>query len=1385
MTPLRRIVFALALGALAAPIVGARGTPDQTVTQRIDVRTTSTDSAAPPVAGLNMGSVQQNGTGLIMGQVVDAGSGQPVPGAVVSIGGAGAPAPAPAGAQQMLSFTSVNGGPPVAMGGNPAGGAGVPRVLADAQGRFAFRNLPKGTFNLQAVKPGYIDGAYGRLRPSGSAQSMDLNDGERVGDVKIRLFRAASISGVVLDDTGEPVVGVSLRAYRRNVVAGRRLLGAAGATAQTDDRGMYRLANLVPGDYIVGLPTTQSSVPAAMTSQMDGALSADLISTLMAGGSGSISIGSGGVPTPDGRFVLQNSGRGATALPPDPNGRVLIYPTLYYPSATVSSQATGITLASGEERGGIDLQLRLVPTLNVMGRLSGPDGVAAGYVLHLVPSETGDMASDPDVATAITDVQGEFAFLAVPPGQYVIQTVRAPRGGGAGPGMVMFAQSGGGGGGMTFTTNMTTASNTPPAVAAVPPAPTLWTATPISLGDSDIKDLAVMLRSGYKVSGRVEFEGTAERPPASRLSTVSVTVDAADGKPRTNVSPGRIDASGQFTTYGLLPGKYFLRAANPPAGWTFKGATLNGIDITDTPFDVEDRDLANIALTFTDQTTEVKGTVRNSGGSGDGSAAVVVFPSDNRSWMNNGVSPRRLRITRSGRTGEYTLGGLPAGEYFIAAFSEEFSSEWQDPQFLDTLSRVATRLTLNTAEKRTQDLVIQNVRPSGGLEGDGGPEGDGGRTCEASSVPLVDPVPLLDADDAQQPPQRDVRPPQTPTQTPARDAAADQATGTGVISGVALLDDGSQTPVRRARVTLRSGEGRAERTAATDDSGRFTIGSLAAGHYTLLVAKPAYLTAYYGSKRPGRGPGVPITLASGQTLAGLTVRVGKGAVIGGTIRDDFGLPIPALRVTITQFQMVNGERTSTNATSAVTDDRGIYRAYGLQPGSYLVAAAPPGVMTGASEVRQLSTSEMQTAMADLRQPATARAATPASPGGGPSAAPPEPVGRQVGYASVYYPGTLNLVEASAVGVAAGQELTNVDIPMRIVPTARVEGTVVGPDGRPFNGAQLMMVPADMGEFTSAASSSVRMMGEGKFVVPNVAPGRYTISARSTGRGGDVMMMGGGMGGGTFVMRAPAPASAGGPPPPPPPSPGMPPTSMWAQANVDVNGENITDVTLALQEGMTVSGKVLFAGKALAPPTDLTKIRLSLDPSGPGTGMMMGMPFAELDSTGGFKFTGVPPGKYMLGSSLPGPGGGAAANWAAKSAVADGRDVLDSSLEVRPGQSIQGLVMTFTDQRTELSGTLMDTTGKPTSGLMILVFSTDRMLWTSAGSRRMRPPVQPSTDGKFKITGLPPGEYYLAALTDVEPGDIGNAAFMDQVAAVAIKITLGEGEKKVQDLKIAG
>ena len=109
------------------------------------------------------------------------------------------------------------------------------------------------------------------------------------------------------------------------------------------------------------------------------------------------------------------------------------------------------------------------------------------------------------------------------------------------------------------------------------------------------------------------------------------------------------------------------------------------------------------------------------------------------------------------------------------------------------------------------------------------------------------------------------------------------------------------------------------------------------------------------------------------------------------------------------------------------------------------------------------------------------------------------------------------------------------------------------------------------------------------------------------------------------------------------------------------------------------------------------------------------------------------------------------------------------------------MVTFSDRVSELSGRLESTDGAPAPDHFILAFSTDRGRWTPL-SRRVRQ-SRPATDGRFSIRGLPSGDYFLAAVTDVEPGEWFDPAFLSQLVPAAVKVTVRDAEETIQNLRI--
>ncbi len=187
---------------------------------------------------------------------------------------------------------------------------------------------------------------------------------------------------------------------------------------------------------------------------------------------------------------------------------------------------------------------------------------------------------------------------------------------------------------------------------------------------------------------------------------------------------------------------------------------------------------------------------------------------------------------------------------------------------------------------------------------------------------------------------------------------------------------------------------------------------------------------------------------------------------------------------------------------------------------------------------------------------------------------------------------------------------------------------------------------------------------------------------------------------------------------------------------------------------------------------------------------MGASASAAKDDGTFAIRGLTPGSYqvtvsgkpmrlnaMIPSMTPAQSG-----WVVKSIRWRGQDLADSGIELQADLPVTGVVVTLTNRPAELGGRVLDAAGRPTGAFPIVVFSLDRARW-GAGSRRVVQ-AQPASDGKFLVVGLPAGEYFLAAVTRLEPGDLADRQFLEDLTPSSLRITIVEGEKKTQDLKLA-
>jgi hypothetical protein len=547
--------------------------------------------------------------------------------------------------------------------------------------------------------------------------------------------------------------------------------------------------------------------------------------------------------------------------------------------------------------------------------------------------------------------------------------------------------------------------------------------------------------------------------------------------------------------------------------------------------------------------------------------------------------------------------------------------------------------------------------------------------------------------------------------------------GTATISGTVV--DADNKPMRLVAVRIE-GDPRASRTVITDDAGRFAFTRVPAGDFYLRAKKPAYPEVSYGAKRPGRA-GARLQVKDGTRIADIVLRMERGAVLTGTVFNDRGQPAP--NVSVSAYRVYTGLDGSfstsgvlTGSTFPQTDDRGVYRFYGLPAGEYIVGTSP--FFGSGSAARAPSDDEIREAFA--------RAAQSLQPGSTPAPKTPVQNAQQVDYAPVFYPDAPNAAAAARITVAAGEERAGLDLRLTLRPMSTISGQVTNaPDPRQIE----MNLYSRVQGSTMFTSSNP----DGSFVFRGLPAGDYTATARFRG-------------------------------------PGL----LVASQDVTLNGRDAPALTLALGPPLTVSGRVVIQRSGTAPPPSFSQLRVNALPvlAKSSASPTSATPAAD----GTFVLEGMIPGAYQIAMSLGGVSG-ASVPFAVVSVSIGSRDITDVGTEVAAGIPAEPVTITLSDQMPELSGHITKSDGKPATDYYVVAVAADQKYWIWS-TRRIKS-ARPDADGRYVFANLPAGTYRVAATTDLENSDLSDRSFLEQILAASAEVVVAPGEKKIFDLKIGG
>lgn len=514
--------------------------------------------------------------------------------------------------------------------------------------------------------------------------------------------------------------------------------------------------------------------------------------------------------------------------------------------------------------------------------------------------------------------------------------------------------------------------------------------------------------------------------------------------------------------------------------------------------------------------------------------------------------------------------------------------------------------------------------------------------------------------------------------------------GTGAIQGL-LIDARTSMPVAAAQITLA-------RLPVLDNAP--DIPTLAAPPPNLKVSSDAAGEFTFKNLQPGMYRIEPevegyflesrtaslVSVAAGRT-ATLSLRLVQGSVIAGRVVDSNGEPMSSVNVHASIIFYQFGAPVLGGVASQTTDDRGEYRLFWVPPGEYYVAVTPKQPGRNAKGPQNLKT---------------------------------------------FYPDVVAASSAAPVNVHAGEEMTGIDIHVRAGPLAKISGQVTtavtpGPPPAAEEGifaiiartqsrsVNFLLLPRDDNILDRDRSELARPIGlngsSGAFEIPNVPEGMYDLYA---------------------LTNEPNDSIA------------------FGRTSIDVRGQDLNDVRIAIRPGVDVKGTVTVDGKA----PGRSNMRVVLQPDGPLLRLGFRPQPQQVAADGSFTLRRVPEGHYRLSVLSP------ASDTYVEAVRSSDLNVYDSGVDIDSSPRPLQVMM-----RSGAGG--LDGNTAPGAAIALI-----------PATRLENPFLYYQTiadqSGRFGMRNLTPGEYMLFAWKDVPPGAIYNPAFVMKYESQGKSVTVAAG-----------
>lgn len=498
--------------------------------------------------------------------------------------------------------------------------------------------------------------------------------------------------------------------------------------------------------------------------------------------------------------------------------------------------------------------------------------------------------------------------------------------------------------------------------------------------------------------------------------------------------------------------------------------------------------------------------------------------------------------------------------------------------------------------------------------------------------------------------------------------------------------------------------------AMTDAEGRFSFRNVASGTYRVLAVRNGYASQEYGQQRAG-GPGTELRVSGNESIKSIDFRLVPAGTITGRVISTLGEPLANVRVELLRPTYdENGKRRFRAVASDQTDDRGEYRLFWIPAGRYFLRATPTPSIGEQLNLRNGMVGIGFDAVAGVAE-AISSAQTLALDMFTSNQSIVNP-----GYIPTYYPATVDASAAGSVELRSGDEIGSIDIRVEIkasIVPARVRGRVLDiTTGRQPRNVSVMLINRN-GEGIQRSATYDSATGE--FEIPGVEPGSYMLAAM-----GNMMAV--------FAAMA---ATEDGKPPANLPIPDI------AQMPLEVTGD-MDGIVLKIAPPISIPGQVITSGlKAPEAGAAPAQIQVFLTPDA-GDESFPGGSFvpAPVGPDGRFVVR-ASPGRYrILVVGLP-------QSSYLKAARLGAADVLDATVNVTDTMS-ETLYLEVSADSGEIDGLILDKDRRAARLAQVVLIPEKR------ARRDLYRTAMSGEDGRFKMEGIPPGNYRLFAWDDLEP-----------------------------------